>query len=209
MWNTCVQKYTSHRSDSQYWCRYSRKKTWHPTATAKHRQQRYRSIAENCHSFNSTEICLGNELVNLLVVLFVAKPSVTLPVNMNMIQKSIFVNRSCSNNNNSNNNRNCISSDSTVQGVILWHSLFTGIQSKNINKNMSFHMCAVGLHRIISTGSPLGTSGCSTQLILEGHVASYLQDRTYLQASRQASVVGGTTSSLAGTSETSLGPRRD
>ena len=100
---------------------------------------------------------------------------------MNMIQKSIFVNRSCSNNNNSNNNRNCISSDSTVQGVILWHSLFTGIQSKNINKNMSFHMCAVGLHRIISTGSPLGTSGCSTQLILEGHVASYLQDRTYLR----------------------------
>ena len=70
-------------------------------------------------------------------------------------------------------------------------------------------MCAVGLHRIISTGSPLGTSGCSTQLSLEGHVASYLQDRTYLQASRQASVVGGTTSSLAGTSETSLGPRRD
>ena len=92
----------------------------------------------------------------------------------------------------------------TTETVYQATVLFTGIQSKNINKNMSFHMCAVGLHRIISTGSPLGTSGCSTQLILEGHVASYLQDRTYLQASRQASLVGGT--SLAGTS---LGPWRD
>jgi hypothetical protein len=41
----------------------------HPTATAEHRQQMYRSIAETCDSFNRTEICLGNELVNLLIVL--------------------------------------------------------------------------------------------------------------------------------------------
>ena len=156
MWNTSVQKYTSHRSDSQYRCRYSRKKTWHPTATAKHRQQRYRSIAENCHSFNSTEICLGNELcqsfnstcwfLDFILDLQFLWQSLLWHSPLTWIWfKNLFlegiistgwrvaaIHRSCSNSNNSSNNRNCISSDSTVQGVILWHSLFTGIQSKNI-----------------------------------------------------------------------------